>query len=286
MANLVLNGKSIDCIDDIAENFVEEDVLREFRSGSLASWLEEYGYEEELERVRSIKPTASSIRVLAGISEALNLDDEVIADAASRREEQRRKEEIARKAREEHENSEEKTANNMMQGKDRKDDVTQGMEEKPSYLECINGVLDSSDIETAREAVRIVIKWYADKFIEDIQREDSNRINVSIFVWCALFGYNKCCSVLRKCCCVWLKKSPGMDNVRLRVGKAGVDWYGSLRHTNELYDGFVSDLKLDDKELARFWEVCHESLNLGQDKYMTPAEDYYVTEAIAKYFQW
>ena len=45
-------------IDDIAENFVEEDVLREFRSGTLSAWLEEYGYEEELERVRSIKPTA------------------------------------------------------------------------------------------------------------------------------------------------------------------------------------------------------------------------------------
>ena len=101
MANLVLNGKSMDSIDDIAENFVEEDVLREFRSGSLASWLGEYGYEEELERVRSIKPTASSIRVLAGISEALNLDDDVIAEAAARREEQRRKEEAIRKAREE-----------------------------------------------------------------------------------------------------------------------------------------------------------------------------------------
>ena len=67
MANLVLNGRSIDSIDDIAENFVEEDVLREFRSGTLSAWLEEYGYEEELERVRTIKPTASSIRVLAGI---------------------------------------------------------------------------------------------------------------------------------------------------------------------------------------------------------------------------
>ena len=104
MANLVLNGKSIDNIDDIAENFVEEDVLREFRSGSLASWLEEYGYEEELERVRSIKLTASSIRVLAGISEALNLDDDVIAEAAARREEQRRKRK--RRARREKSNSE------------------------------------------------------------------------------------------------------------------------------------------------------------------------------------
>ncbi len=107
MANLVLNGKSIDSIDDIAENFVEDDVLREFRSGSLASWLEEYGYEEELERVRSIKPTASSIRVLAGISEALNLDDDVIAEAAARREDQQRKEEAARKARKEQQRKDE-----------------------------------------------------------------------------------------------------------------------------------------------------------------------------------
>ena len=107
MANLVLNGKSIDNINDIAENFVEEDVLREFRSGSLASWLEEYGYEEELERVRSIKPTASSIRVLAGISEALNLDDDVIAAAAERRTEQQRKEEAARKAREQQQRNDE-----------------------------------------------------------------------------------------------------------------------------------------------------------------------------------
>ena len=52
MANLVLNGKSIDSIDDIAENFVEEDALREFQSGSLTAWLDEYGYEDELARVR------------------------------------------------------------------------------------------------------------------------------------------------------------------------------------------------------------------------------------------
>ena len=107
MVNLVLNGKSIDSIDDIAENFVEEDVLREFKSGSLVSWLEEYGYEEELKRVKSIKPTASNIRVLAGISEALNLDDDVIAAAAERRAEHLRKEELARKAREEQQRKDE-----------------------------------------------------------------------------------------------------------------------------------------------------------------------------------
>ncbi len=101
MANLVLNGISIDSIDDIAENFLEADVLREFKSGSLAAWLEEYGYDDELERVREIKTTASSIRILASIIDALNLDDEMIAQANARRKEQQRKEDEARKASEE-----------------------------------------------------------------------------------------------------------------------------------------------------------------------------------------
>ncbi len=101
MANLVLNGKSIDNIDDIAENFVEADVLREFQSGSLTAWLEEYGYEAELARVREIKPTASSIRILSGIIDALNLNDDMIAQSNARREEQKHKEEAVQKAREE-----------------------------------------------------------------------------------------------------------------------------------------------------------------------------------------
>ena len=101
MANLVLNGRSIDTIDEIAENFVEEDILREFKSGSLAAWLEEYGYDDELERVKNIKPTASNARILTSIADALNLDDDVIAENAARREEQQRKEEEIRKAQEE-----------------------------------------------------------------------------------------------------------------------------------------------------------------------------------------
>ncbi len=88
MANLVLNGKSIDTIEEIAENFVEADVLREFQSGSLAAWLEEYDYKDELARIRAIKSTASNIRLLSGIIDALNLDDDVIARANTHREEQ------------------------------------------------------------------------------------------------------------------------------------------------------------------------------------------------------
>ena len=48
MANLVLNGKSIDSIDEIAENFVEGDVVRAFCNGILVAWLEEFGYETKL----------------------------------------------------------------------------------------------------------------------------------------------------------------------------------------------------------------------------------------------
>ncbi len=157
MANLVLNGKSIDSIDDIAENFVEEDVLREFRSGSLASWLEEYGYEEELERVRSIKPTASSIRVLAGISEALNLDDDVIAAAAERRTEQQRKEEAARKAREEQQRKDE-------EARQRREREERESRENVPQQECAkgqptadnhNGLPDIDKVTNWKEAVSL-----------------------------------------------------------------------------------------------------------------------------------
>ena len=131
MANLVLNGISIDNIDDIAENFVEEDVLREFKSGSLASWLEEYGYEEELERVRSIKPTASSIRILSDIIDALNLDDGVIAQANARREEQQRKEEAVQKAREEQRlRNEEEHLRKEREGQQRKEQEEQQRQEE------------------------------------------------------------------------------------------------------------------------------------------------------------
>ena len=297
MANLVLNGKSIDSIDDIAENFVEEDVLREFRSGSLSSWLEEYGYEEELERVRSIKPTASSIRVLAGISEALNLDDDVIAEAAARREEQRRKEEAARKAREEQQRKDEEerrcseretqqfSEESNQKNHERNDDMSILREEKPSYAECINDMLYSSryssDIERARNAVRKIMKWYGDEFLEDDILRVPNGIgldSINIFGWCALLGKPDISFVLRKerGVKVWLRKSPGVDDVRIRVGNEHC-W---------LYDGFISELRLDKQSLVSFWSTCQEYMNLGQDKYMAPSVDYYVTEAIAKYFQW
>ena len=293
MANLVLNGRSIDSIDEIAENFVEEDVVAAFRSGLLVAWLEEYGYEEELERVKSIKPNASSIMVLAGIIEALKLNDEVIARANAKREEQKRREELAHKAREERQREEEEekrgegNKDRTMQDQEYKDDIPMYGEETPSYVECVSGIHNSSDIETARDAVRIIIKWYADKFIEDILRADANRININIFAWCMLFGCDKCSPVLRRRCDVWLRKSPGVREVRFRVGFGEKDRLGLPSHnTVTIYDGFVEDLKLNEQESATFWTVCKESMNLGQNKYMATCVDYYVTDAIAKHFQW
>ena len=301
MANLVLNGKSIDSIDDIAENFVEEDVLREFRSGSLASWLEEYGYEEELERVRSIKPTASSIRVLAGISEALNLDDDVIAETAVRREEQRRKEEAVCKACEEQQRKDEEerrhreretqqfSEESNQKNHERNADMLIHREEKPSYVECVSSILDSSDIETARDAVRTIMKWYADEFLEDILREleiERKRIRINIFGWCALLGNKDISPELRKVrgVNVWLRKSPGLDDVRIRIGARSQ--YPNIRNQYWLYDGFVGDLKLNSQALASFWSACQETINAGQNKYMALSKDYYVTEVIANYFRW
>ena len=37
--NLVLNGKSIDTLEEIVENFSPDDILREFRNGVLERWL-------------------------------------------------------------------------------------------------------------------------------------------------------------------------------------------------------------------------------------------------------
>ena len=278
MANLVLNGKSIDSIEDIAESFVEEDVVAAFRSGLLVAWLEEYGYEEELERVKSIKPNASSIMVLAGIIEALKLNDEVIARANAKREEQKRREELAHKAREEHETGNEKCENHIVQERGCNDDTSMNIE-KPTYNECLRNIRATEDKETARDAIRILLKWYADRFLENID-DFAIRLNLraDLPIWCMLFGCNKCCSILQQRYSVWVRKSPGMEKVRLRVGRVG--------NKSPIYDGFVEDLKLNEQESALFWAACKESMNLGQDKYMATCVDYDVTDAIAKHFQW
>ena len=81
MANLVLNGRSIDGIDEIAENFVEEDVVAAFRSGILGAWLEEFGYDDEASRVKAI---TSEGNLVADIVKALDLDPAVVKSSQKR----------------------------------------------------------------------------------------------------------------------------------------------------------------------------------------------------------
>ena len=201
MANLVLNGKSIDNIDDIAENFVDEDVLREFRSGSLASWLEEYGYEEELERVRSIKPTASSIMVLAGIIEALKLDDEVIARANAKRDEERCKEEAARKVCAKKQRKEEEQQNkeegNRIHSKAQYDDISIN-EMKPSYVALVNEVFLAEDFQKAQSRLSTLSEnnEYEERFLEYISRivvtghnQEANSNVSNVNSWLAIIGH-------------------------------------------------------------------------------------------------
>ena len=190
------------------------------------------------------------------------------------REEQQRKDEEERRHRERE--TQQPSENNDQKNHERNDDMSILREEKPSYAECINDMLYSSDIERARNAVRKIMKWYGDEFLEDDILKRRNSIN--IFGWCALLGKPDISFALRKerGVQVWLRKSPGVDDVRIRVGK-GQDWF---------YDGFISDLRLDKQSLSSFWSACQEYMNLGQDKCMALSEDYYVTEAIAKYFRW
>lgn len=81
MANLVLNGRSIDGIDEIAENFVEEDVVAAFRSGILGAWLEEYGYDDEASRVKAITGKGD---LVTDIVKALELDAEAVKASQKR----------------------------------------------------------------------------------------------------------------------------------------------------------------------------------------------------------
>ena len=81
MANLVLSGRSIDSIDEIAENFVEEEVVAAFRNGILVAWLEEFGYDDEASRVKAITNKGSLVK---NIVEALDLDLAVVKSSQKR----------------------------------------------------------------------------------------------------------------------------------------------------------------------------------------------------------
>ena len=73
--NLVLNGKSIDTLEEIVENFSPDDMLREFRNGVLERWLYNHMEDEKLAQVRSLSDKKiDDEKALNGIIEVFGIN--------------------------------------------------------------------------------------------------------------------------------------------------------------------------------------------------------------------
>ena len=261
-------------LDDLRAKFNLSDLYEYFKSGDLLLWLKGINEPKIAESVESLRGMPDRREMLSALCLTLgmSLDRQIInrfCDILDRQD-------VMRNNRQ----------NEEIHLKDYKpamssDDVN------PSYIECLNGVLASSDMQTAHNAVSSIMNLYSDKFIRDILRTDdpTKKININIFVWCALLGYNKCSNVLRSVhrICVWVRKSPGLDAIRFRVGFGTV--FGNVDGGRTpcdlpwLYDGYFSDLKMSKNALFTMSGVpdCET---------MAECIDYDVTEAITKYFQW
>ena len=126
MANLVLNKRSIDSLDEIEENFVDADVLTAFRSGALASWLDENAYDDELVGIRRIDANANEKVVIEGVIRALGLDRgkierarQTLSAARRQQEERERREREERQREEARQRAEEKRLNEERERRER-----------------------------------------------------------------------------------------------------------------------------------------------------------------------
>ena len=98
MANLVLNGKSIDTIDEIAENFIVDEALAAVCDGTLVAWLEEFGYDEEFVKFKAIPSGLDNGTLVSCVIDALGLNEGECL-AANKRNTDKRKEERETNAR-------------------------------------------------------------------------------------------------------------------------------------------------------------------------------------------
>lgn len=57
--NLICDNTPVRTIEDLQNNFSIEDVLNYYRNGLLCRWLEVRGYDEQLKKVKAIRPTDS-----------------------------------------------------------------------------------------------------------------------------------------------------------------------------------------------------------------------------------
>jgi len=84
MANLALNGRSMDNLEEVASNFFDPEILDAYRSGLLHEWLIEYGYDSEASQIEKLEDREDAA-VLDGIIAALNLDMEMVKMAREAR---------------------------------------------------------------------------------------------------------------------------------------------------------------------------------------------------------
>ena len=162
MANLVLNGKSIDCIDEIAENFVEDEVVAAYRSGCLVAWLEEYGYDDEASRVKAITNKGSLVK---NIVKALDLDPAVVKSS------QKRLAEIAAKKLEEKAAEEKRFAELAAQKAEEEKRLEELAAQKAQEESSISGNNSAVDAlfgvgQTTEESVQSVASIYGEHWID------------------------------------------------------------------------------------------------------------------------
>lgn len=260
---------------DLRAKFNLSDLYEYFKSGDLLLWLKGINEPKIAESVESLRGMPDRREMLSALCLTLgmSLDRQIInrfCDILDRQD-------VMRNNRQSED----------IHLKDYKPAMASDDKANPSYIECLNGVLASSDMQTAHNAVSSIMNLYSDKFIRDILRTDdpTKKININIFVWCALLGYNKCSDVLRSVhrICVWVRKSPGLDAIRFRVGfgtvVGSVDGGRTPCAPPWLYDGYFSDLKMSKNALFAM---------SGVPDYENMAEclDYDVTEAITRFFRW
>lgn len=68
------NGKKLEILEDLKENFTNRDMVNNFRTKSLHRWLAEKGLREELQKLESISPAADNLENL--LMECFALSDE------------------------------------------------------------------------------------------------------------------------------------------------------------------------------------------------------------------
>ena len=168
---------------DLRAKFNMSDLYEYFKSGDLVQWLRSINEPQVADKVYSLNGAPNRREMLSALCVALDLPIDKIetirfCDVLERQDKMQAAHKNDQKARPEAS----------------KDAMSCNGYEKPSYIECVSAVLVSSDMQTAREAVSQVMRWYPDRFITDIYNRANTgslglwHFEIGFFAWCALLG--------------------------------------------------------------------------------------------------